>query len=122
VLIGDIPAATAILDRFLHHAEEIQITGRSYRLRSHTPESTVAAKPKPAIPPTGSNGRKRDRLERRHSLIAQTLGNTKLNHHHAHTLPRLVLIRPPLAGSHVPGDTALSPLRDADWCPVRSHC
>lgn len=32
-LIGDVPAATAILDRFLHHAEMIQITGRSYRLR-----------------------------------------------------------------------------------------
>jgi hypothetical protein len=32
-LIGDVPAATAILDRFLHHAEIIQITGRSYRLK-----------------------------------------------------------------------------------------
>lgn len=31
-LIGDVPAATAILDRFLHHAELIQITGKSYRL------------------------------------------------------------------------------------------
>jgi DNA replication protein DnaC len=33
-LIGDVPAATAILDRFLHHAEVITITGRSYRLKS----------------------------------------------------------------------------------------
>lgn len=32
-LIGDIPSATAILDRFLHHAEIINITGRSYRLK-----------------------------------------------------------------------------------------
>jgi DNA replication protein DnaC len=32
-LIGDVPAATAILDRFLHNAEVIAITGRSYRLR-----------------------------------------------------------------------------------------
>ena len=32
-LIGDVPSATAILDRFLHHAEVITITGRSYRLR-----------------------------------------------------------------------------------------
>jgi len=32
-LIGDVPSATAILDRFLHHAELITITGRSYRLR-----------------------------------------------------------------------------------------
>ena len=32
-LIGDVPSATAILDRFLHHAEIIQIAGKSYRLR-----------------------------------------------------------------------------------------
>ena len=30
---GDVPAASAILDRFLHHAEIINITGRSYRLK-----------------------------------------------------------------------------------------
>ena len=33
-LLNDVPAATAILDRFLHHAQIIQMTGRSYRLRS----------------------------------------------------------------------------------------
>lgn len=32
-LIGDVPAATAILDRFLQHAEIVTITGRSYRLK-----------------------------------------------------------------------------------------
>jgi hypothetical protein len=32
-LIGDVPAATAILDRFLQHAQIINITGKSYRLR-----------------------------------------------------------------------------------------
>jgi len=32
-LLGDVPTATAILDRFLHHAEVINITGKSYRLR-----------------------------------------------------------------------------------------
>jgi DNA replication protein DnaC len=32
-LIGDVPAATAILDRFLQHATLINITGKSYRLR-----------------------------------------------------------------------------------------
>jgi DNA replication protein DnaC len=35
-LLGDVPSATAILDRFLHHAEILQITGKSYRLRNHT--------------------------------------------------------------------------------------
>lgn len=34
-LLGDVPAATAILDRFLQQAEIIQITGRSYRLRNN---------------------------------------------------------------------------------------
>ncbi|GMU39120.1 MAG: IS21-like element helper ATPase IstB [Phycisphaerae bacterium] len=33
-LIGDVPSATAILDRFLHHAETITITGKSYRLKT----------------------------------------------------------------------------------------
>jgi DNA replication protein DnaC len=37
-LIGDVPSATAILDRFLHHAEIITITGRSYRLRNKEAE------------------------------------------------------------------------------------
>lgn len=32
-LLQDAPAATAILDRFLHHVEIIQMTGHSYRLR-----------------------------------------------------------------------------------------
>jgi DNA replication protein DnaC len=32
-LIGDVPTATAILDRILHRAEIIQITGKSYRLK-----------------------------------------------------------------------------------------
>jgi DNA replication protein DnaC len=35
-LIGDVPAATAILDRFLHNAEVIAITGKSYRLRNRS--------------------------------------------------------------------------------------
>lgn len=47
-LLGDVPSATAILDRFLHHAELLQITGRSYRLatREKAPKDTKA--------PTGS--------------------------------------------------------------------
>jgi DNA replication protein DnaC len=47
-LIGDVPSASAILDRFLHHAEVIQITGKSYRLRNQ------AEPPKPAKAPIGS--------------------------------------------------------------------
>jgi DNA replication protein DnaC len=48
-LIGDVPAATAILDRFLHHAEIIQITGRSYRLKGH-------ARPEDESKPASAHG------------------------------------------------------------------
>lgn len=36
VFLGDVPAATAILDRFLAHAEIVQMVGKSYRLRART--------------------------------------------------------------------------------------
>ena len=39
-LIGDVPASTAILDRFLQNAELIQITGKSYRLRGQSKSKT----------------------------------------------------------------------------------
>lgn len=45
-LIGDIPTATAILDRFLQDAELIEITGKSYRLRRDSSEPNS----KPANP------------------------------------------------------------------------
>jgi len=41
-LIGDVPSATAILDRFLHHAEVITITGKSYRLRNKSAQENAA--------------------------------------------------------------------------------
>jgi DNA replication protein DnaC len=43
-LIGDVPAATAILDRLLAHAEILQITGKSYRLRGGDDSPQDAAK------------------------------------------------------------------------------
>jgi len=43
-LIGDVPSATAILDRFLHHAEVITITGRSYRLKNRTSKDQACRK------------------------------------------------------------------------------
>jgi DNA replication protein DnaC len=43
-LLGDMPAATAILDRFLQQAEIIQITGRSYRLRNQPPPNVEKEK------------------------------------------------------------------------------
>ena len=46
-LIGDVPSATAILDRFLHHAEIIQITGQSYRLKDRVAKNTLPNKSSP---------------------------------------------------------------------------
>lgn len=54
-LIGDVPSATAILDRFLHHATIVSITGRSYRLRNKLSSTdTVPEASEPASAPTGS--------------------------------------------------------------------
>lgn len=60
-LIGDVPSATAILDRFLHHAEIIPITGKSYRLRNQAspPAAEADDGSKPANVPTGSGSKKK---------------------------------------------------------------
>src|SRR5262249_3699235 len=56
-LLGDVPTATAILDRFLHHAEVGQMNGRSYRLRDRPgPAADAQADSKPAKAPPGSDG------------------------------------------------------------------
>ena len=39
-LLGDVPSATAILDRFLQHAEIVTITGKSYRLKGRGKDET----------------------------------------------------------------------------------
>ncbi len=44
-LIGDIPSATAIPDRFLHHSEVVQITGRSYRMGESSKSSNRTKAP-----------------------------------------------------------------------------
>lgn len=66
-LIGDVPSATAILDRFLHHAEIIAINGKSYRLRNQKAtngEGADDSKPAPGAPgPTGSAARKKSKSE-----------------------------------------------------------
>ena len=50
-LIGDMPAATAILDRFLQHAQIINITGKSYRLRKGGPRDSDDTTPPKAGKP-----------------------------------------------------------------------
>ncbi len=36
MFLNDVPATTAILDRFLEHAEILRMNGKSYRLRGRT--------------------------------------------------------------------------------------
>ena len=54
-LLNDVPTATAILDRFLHHAEIITITGSSYRLRQRATRSKVAKAPPVTGRPKGAS-------------------------------------------------------------------
>jgi DNA replication protein DnaC len=55
-LLQDVPTATAILDRFLHHAEIIQITGRSYRLKRAPEEKTDSKTKKKSNEPPAAGG------------------------------------------------------------------
>jgi len=56
-LLGDVPTASAILDRFLHHAEVVAMNGRSYRLKDRPGAPPVGLEgSKPAKAPPGSEG------------------------------------------------------------------
>jgi DNA replication protein DnaC len=56
-LIGDVPSATAILDRFLHHAEVLTFNGRSYRLRKQldAPDPAPTAGTASGVSETGAD-------------------------------------------------------------------
>lgn len=54
-LLGDVPSASAILDRFLHHAQTIAITGRSYRLKDQPATRREEKKPKRAETPAAGS-------------------------------------------------------------------
>jgi DNA replication protein DnaC len=50
-LIGDVPSATAILDRFLHHADLLTFSGKSYRLRRQSAANGGVEEPSEANAP-----------------------------------------------------------------------
>jgi DNA replication protein DnaC len=54
-LLGDVPSASAILDRFLHHAQTIAITGRSYRLKDQPVVPREEKKAKANATPTAGS-------------------------------------------------------------------
>lgn len=70
-LIGDVPAATAILDRFLQDAELIQITGRSYRLRGRSAD-TKTGPSKGAKPATSEKSKTGQTRKRTNSKTTKT--------------------------------------------------
>ena len=51
-LLNDVPTAGAILDRFLHHAQVIAITGKSYRVKDATTNGESKKQRKPSEPST----------------------------------------------------------------------
>jgi len=60
-LLGDVPTATAILDRFLHHAELVSMNGRSYRLKDRPGASRDETEDsKPAKAPLGPEASRSD--------------------------------------------------------------
>ena len=48
-LLSDVPTAGAILDRFLHHAITIAISGRSYRVKDSLPPLGIRSVPLASI-------------------------------------------------------------------------
>ena len=54
-LLGDVPAATAILDRFLEGAEIIEFKGRSYRLRNRKDPKQAKSRERKQPKATSSN-------------------------------------------------------------------
>jgi DNA replication protein DnaC len=51
-LLSDVPTAGAILDRFLHHAITLAITGRSYRVKDSLPPAPETRKIKKTNEPS----------------------------------------------------------------------
>ena len=74
-LLGDVATATAILDRFLHHAHIITITGHSYRLASRY------TGPQPATAPTGSQKNGKTSKPAKAPTGSATENNLKDPHH-----------------------------------------
>jgi hypothetical protein len=67
-LLGDVPTAGAILDRFLHHAQTIAITGKSYRLKE-APVVSPGKQEKPEVQRTFDRRGRELRLAARPRLL-----------------------------------------------------
>ena len=123
-LIGDVPAATAILDRFLQHATIINITGKSYRLRNRG--KAELPKDRRSSAGTGEAGshrrktprqkarsllwqeeRRRRRNDRPQSETRRKVERDHNNEVHNASKHWPVLKRPPMAGFNAPRDSMI---------------
>ena len=83
--LGDVPAATAILDRFLHHIEIVLMQGRSYRLASTlASDASQAARPDSpdsvtpgSVAPPSAHGHHTPSPEPLKSRVTRPAGSTR---------------------------------------------
>ena len=107
-LIGDVPSATAILDRFLHHAEIIQITGKSYRLRNQQPNpgTTLSARrQRRQMPPFRPPGRNEKRAVHRQHPMHLTLAKSNICTEDSIPTTPAAEFRPAMAAFDSPDDS-----------------
>ena len=90
------PTAGAIIDRFLHHAQVIAITGKSYRVKE--------------APVVTQENKKSKRT-------AKNLCNQNQTRYEISTSEWPVLNRPRLAGFELTGDNNVNPVKCADSAP-----
>jgi hypothetical protein len=96
-LVGDSPSATAILDRFLHHAKIQTIAARSHRLR-HQTRSTKE-------PATAKSEKPTEKEPVPSRLVQRQLADPRGNDDDDHSNHWPVLKRQWVAGFEAPGDT-----------------
>jgi hypothetical protein len=97
-LLGDVPSATAILDRFLQSTEVIQITGRSFRMRGRKADKQSTEPVAEELENEPKTGKRAHRVGRK-----RRPKTSKLDHFSPKTWP--VLTRPQVAGFNAPTDT-----------------
>ena len=81
-LLCDVPTAGAIIDRFLHHAQVVAITGKSYRVKEaaggHPGKQEKRTSPTNLRPP-GPRAKARSTAPARFTLLPRDYGNARFS-------------------------------------------
>ena len=117
-LIGDVPSATAILDRFLHHAEVLSFQGKSYRLRNQASPTTSPPEgadggSKAAISPTGSRRKKAKKAVRRRQAKRRSLAKNNIFEEDSVPTTPAAEFRPAMAAVEPPDDMLIDTSSEA---------